>query len=123
MIDEKLNEFTRKYDAYIRPSHRMHRRARRVDFKMWSESDPDLFNTLPYDDVACVEIHMPEDRFRALLEHDDWLHRAQMRNYIKGNEAIDIVTQYERECRVRHQNPAVQDAYEKYQLLLRLCDG
>ena len=123
MIDEKLKEFSQKYNATVNRSHRMHHRVRRVDFKMWSKSDPAIFNTLPYDDVACVEIHMPEDRFRALVEHDNWLQGRYAGIGHRGTGVMEIVEQHERECRARHENSAVQDAYEKYQMLLRLCGG
>ena len=120
---KEANDFCRKYDAYIQDSNRMHRRSKRMPFQMWSESDPEIFQQIPYEQVRCVEIHMPEDRFRALLEHDDWLHTAQMSNYIKGNEAVWIVEQHERETRIRHANPSVQLAYEKYQMMLNLVDS
>jgi hypothetical protein len=64
---KEANDFCRKYDAYVANSGRMHRRAKRMPFQMWSESDPDVFQQFPYEEVRCVEIHMPEDRFRALL--------------------------------------------------------
>jgi hypothetical protein len=120
---KEANDFCRKYDAYVQDSNRMHRRSKRMPFQIWSESDPEIFQQIPYEQVKCVEIHMPEDRFRALLEHDDWLHTAHMSNYIKGNEAVWIVEQHERETRIRHANPSVQLAYEKYQMMLNLVDS
>ena len=121
---KEAKDFCRKYDAYVQDSGRMHRRSKRIDYKMWSESDPEMFfQSIPYEEVRCVEIHMPEDRFRALLEHDEWLYNSRMSNYTVGGEAIQIVKQNERETRIRHANPSVQIAYEKYQTLLRLVDS
>jgi len=120
---KEVKNFCHKYDAYVQDSSRMHRRVKRASFKMWSESDPGIFQQIPYEDIKCVEIHMPEDRFRALVEHDDWLHTAHMNNYLKGNEAVWIVEQHERETRIRHANPSVQLAYEKYQMMLNLVDS
>lgn len=122
-MNKEVNEFSYKYDAYVRESSRMHRRARRMDYKMWSESDPSMYQNIPYEDVKCVEIHMPEDRFRALLEHDEWLYNSRMSNYQVGGEAIQIVKQYERETRIRHSNPSVKLAWEKYQTMLSLVDS
>jgi hypothetical protein len=120
---KEANDFCRKYDAYVTDSGRMHRRSKRMPFQMWSESDPEVFQQFPYEEIRCVEIHMPEDRFRALLEHDEWLYNSRMSNHMVGGEAIQIVKQYERETRIRHANPSVQIAYEKYQTLLRLVDS
>ena len=118
-----IKEFCHKYDAYVQESKRMHRRSRRIDYKMWSESDPNIYQTIPYDEVKCVEIHMPEDRFRALLEYDEWLYNSRMSNHMVGGEAIQIVKQHERETRIRHSNPSIKLAWEKYQTLLRLVDS
>ena len=120
-MDKELKEFCHKYDAYVRESSRMHNRVKRASFAVWN--DPEIYNEIPYEAVRCVEVHMPEDRFRALLEHDEWLHKAQMSNYIVGNEAADIVEQHERECRIRHENPGVRLAYEKYQTMLALAES
>jgi hypothetical protein len=51
---------------------------------MWSESDPEVFQQFPYEEIKCVEIHMPEDRFRALLEHDEWLYNSRISNHMVG---------------------------------------
>jgi hypothetical protein len=128
---KEAKDFCRKYDAYVQDSSRMHRRAKRVDYKIWSESDADsfqeMFQTIPYQEVKCVEIHMPEDRFRALLEHDEWLETAgRQRGYQFANDiqrASHLVEQHNRETRIRHSNPAVQLAYEKYQMMLNLVDS
>jgi hypothetical protein len=122
-MDKETQEFCHKYDAHVGPSTRMHRRVRRTTVQMWSESDPEIFHTLPAEDVDCVEIHMPADRFRALMEHDHWLEREQRRgDGFIGNGAVRIVREYERECRIRHQHPGVQAAWEQYQIMLRLVD-
>ena len=120
-MDKELKEFCHKYDAYVRESSRMHNRVKRASFAVWN--DPEIYNEVPYEAVRCVEVHMPEDRFRALVEHDEWLYKAQMRNYIVGNEASDIVEQHERECRIRHENPSIRLAYEKYQTMLALVES
>lgn len=123
-MDKEVNNFSHKYDAYVQPSTRMHRRRSRIDYKIWSESDPYIdYKSPPYEAVKCVEIHMPEDRFRALLEHDDWLHQKSQQTYYRNDEAIHIVREHERETRIRHANPSVKLAWEKYQTLLSLVDS
>ncbi len=94
---------------------------------MWSESDPLTAYTIPYEEVKCVEIHMPEDRFRALLEHDDWVEKAGLKDNQFFNNNVsrvsNLVVEHERECRIRHENSSVRAAYEKYQTLLRMVDS
>jgi hypothetical protein len=121
-MDKEVKEFCSKYNAYVQPSSRMMRRHRRTPFSMWKE-DPEIFQNIPYEEIKCVEVHMPEDRFRALIEHDEWLYKSQMSGYIVGNEAVDIVEQHRREVRIRHENPAAKIAYEKYQMILAMVDS
>jgi hypothetical protein len=98
-----------------------------MDYKTWSESDPSIFQQIHYEDFKCVEIHMPEDRFRALLEHEDWVKHAGLHDNKFFNNNVSRVSQmivdHDRECRIRQENPAVKAAYEKYQTLLRLVDS
>jgi hypothetical protein len=39
-----------------------------------------------------------------------------------SNGAVRIAREYERECRIRHEHPGVQAAWEQYQVMLRLVD-
>lgn len=123
----EVDVFCKKYDAYVGPSSRMHRRVKRMPYQLWSESDPDIFQQIPVEDVKCVEIHMPEDRFRALLEHGDWVERAGLHDnrYFSNNvsRVSNIIVEHERECRIRQENPTVRAAYEKYQTLLALVQS
>lgn len=121
--DEQISEFCHRYEALVSPSHRMHRRVKRLDYTAFKETGPELWNRTPYHDEKCVEIHMPEDRFRALLEHDDWISKAGLQDngFFNNNvgRVAQMVVDMEKETRIRHENPAVRIAYEKYLLLLR----
>ena len=116
-----VEKFCRKYEAYVTESSRMQHRVKRSGFAEWN--DPEIYQTIPYQAVKCVEVHMPEDRFRALLEHDEWLYKMQMGTFVVGDEGAHIVRQHDRECRIRHENPSVRIAYEKYQTLLKIVDS
>lgn len=123
-MNDEIKEFCYKYNAYVCESSRMHKRLKRASFAAWN--DPEIYNEIPYEAVKCVEVHMPEDRFRALVEHDEWLYRARYNSFShtdKTSATVEIAKQYEKECRIRHENPAVQAAYEKYQNLLGLVDS
>jgi hypothetical protein len=117
-MTKDFTEFCYKYDAYVVPSTKMHRRVRRVDYKIWA-SDQNIYNNNPYEDVTCVEIHMPEDRFRALMEHDQWLEEKQHAVDLK-RDIQEIVHKLEEETRLRHQHPGLQDLWQQYQTMLNL---
>lgn len=72
-----------------------------------------------------VAIHMPEEKFHALVEHDEWVRQAGLpnNNHFHNNvmRVSNLVVEHERECQIRHENPAVKDAYEKYLTLLHLA--
>ena len=123
-MEKNLAEFCHKYDATAKPSHTKYRRIKRMDYSMWSESDPTVFNTLPCEDIEMVEIHMPMDRFRALLEHDDWISKAGLldnRHFTNNvSRVAHLIVEHDEECRLRHTNPALKKAWENYQMLLRL---
>lgn len=119
-----VNEFCHKYQAMVGQSPRTWRRSQQVPYDVWLK-DPDVFKTIECEDVPMVEITMPEDRFRALLEHDGWIERAGLENNrhftINVARVSAMVVEHEQECRIRHQHPAVQKAWEQYQIMLGLC--
>lgn len=121
-LDKEVSDFCHKYDAVIEPSRRSFRRAKRVPLDVWMK-EPDIFQQMPYEDIPTVSISMPEDRFRALLEHDDWISKAGLHDNSFFNNNVGRVAQMvvdmEKETRIRHENPAVRIAYEKYLMLLR----
>ena len=120
---KEVEEFCRKYDAQVGPSSQRRRRHRLVTMQEWVK---DPFEPMPTWDVSMVEIHMPEDRFRALLEHDHWLAHAGLHdnNHFQNNvmRVSNLIVDHERECRIRHEHPGVQAAWEQYQVMLRLVD-
>lgn len=123
-MEKDLAEFCHKYEATAEPTKMKWRRPQRVNYTMWSESDPELFNTIHYDDITLIEIRMPEDRFRALLEHDKWISNAGLRDnsHFTNNvgRVAQMIVEHDEECRLRHTNPALKKAWENYQMLLRL---
>ena len=126
-MSKAVNDFCRKYDAVVGPSSRAHRRVKRVGYDEW-QTNPDVFNQIEYQEQPMIELHMPEDRFRALLDHDDWLDIAatSISPWQSGSghhalsRAILLVDQHEHECLLRRQHPGLQELYEKYQVMLKL---
>jgi len=121
-----VEEFCRKYDARVSPSAQPWRRTKPVPFSVFKEQGMTAFENIQYQDIPMVEITMPEDRFRALMEHDHWLARAGLNGngYLQNNamRASNMVVDHERECRLRSEHSALQKAWEQYQILLRMVD-
>jgi hypothetical protein len=120
-----IEEFCRKYEARVGPSSQPWRRAKPVPYDVWRE-DPDVFKTVEHQDVPMVEITMPEDCFRALMEHDHWLANAGLHhnNHFQNNvmRVSNMIVDHERECRLRSEHVALQKAWEQYQIMLRMVD-
>ena len=118
-----VDEFCHKYQAEVGQSRRTWRRQQSVPYDVWLK-DPDVFKTIECQDVPMVEITMPEDRFRALMEHDHWLANAGLHDngHFTNNvmRVSNMVVEHERECRLRQQHPALQKAWEQYQIMLGL---
>ena len=118
-----VDEFCHKYQAEVGQSRRMWRRPQSVPYDVFMK-DPDVFKTIECQDVPMVEITMPEDRFRALMEHDHWLANAGLHDngHFTNNvmRVANMVVEHEHECRIRQQHPAVQKAWEQYQIMLGL---
>jgi hypothetical protein len=117
-----VEEFCRKYDARVGPSSQPWRRSKPVPFSVFEEQGMGAFENIQYQNIPMVEITMPEDRFRALIEHDHWLEREFRQSDISNGAVVRIVREYERECRIRHEHPGVQATWEQYQIMLRMVD-
>jgi hypothetical protein len=119
-MDKETQDFCWRYDAHVGPSARISSRHRLVTMSDWNK---DASEPAPIWDVPMVEIHMPEDRFRALMEHDHWLEYNQRAHEgFQGRDALRIARERERECRIRHEHPGVQAAWEQYQIMLSMVD-
>jgi hypothetical protein len=121
-----LKEFCYKYDAQVRPSSQQWRRHTPIPYKVFEDQGMTAFEQRTYETIPMVDITMPEDRFRALLEYNKWIERAGLQNnqHFQNNvmRVSQMVVDHERECRLRQQHAAVQKAWEQYQILLGMVD-
>lgn len=122
-MNQQLQKFCDKYQATVRPSQQRHRRTYPLRMSQYLNQHVDVMNepVMDYHEVGMVDITMPEDRFRALMEHDQWLNQGQMRHTYAGAAAVAIVQEREQECLIRQSHEAVRLAWEQYQLLLNLA--
>lgn len=127
-MEEQIKTFCYYYNATVGPSNKQWRRPK-LSKPTW---DPlaskskfeDLYGTFEYEDVPMVEIQMPVDRFNHLVEMRDQWNKTIQRSYHTNDVSNTLWSQYEKESRLRHQYPALQNLWEQYQAMLALVgDG
>lgn len=112
-------DFEKFYDADVRKSSQQRYRAttKPADYSL-NDFPGDLVN---YEAIDMVEIHMPEDRFRALLEIEEKVKSIlNVRTYTDVHPADRVWNDYQEQVRIRNESFAAQNAYEKYLSLLYL---
>ena len=97
--NKSLKKFCQSFDAHVEPSERRFARSKRLDYT--DLKDPNVYYTT--ETINSVAIHIPEDRI------DDFISIVDEHKYI--------------EMEIRNSVPAVKLAYERYQLLLKMCGG
>jgi hypothetical protein len=123
MVMTTEQEFFKKFDMQVYQSSR---KLRRVP-NMWqhtnawniSISDNAMYqhNTIPIEEVECVEVLMPKDRLNSIIEYINYCERSVE----KHETDRQLIARYERDRIVRMKNPAVEKAYQKYVMLLELA--
>jgi len=64
-----------------------------------------------------VEINMPQDRFRDLVEKERWTSKVEQEaHYYKKRYMQEV-----EDDKIRNRNPSVKKAWEQYQMLLELA--
>lgn len=119
---DSLRNFCQHYEAYVGPLPKRYRRPALVKPNWDAESDY-YTQQMTYEEIPMVEIQMPEDRFRHLVEMRDEWERTINRGFHTNSAAIEIWRQFEKESKLRHQHPALQDLWEQYQSMLALVNN
>jgi hypothetical protein len=119
----KDEEFFRRFDMQVWPSNRKMRRIPNMyqHTKAWNYtvSDPTAYQhqTFPIEEIDCVEVLMPKDRLDSLIGFV-----TDAEGHYKTYEAERrLMASYDHDRVVRLNNPAVEKAYQKYQILLELA--
>lgn len=110
--------FINRYESYISDSTKYRTRvARPFNANCYRPSDAIDYVDVYSHEEPLVEIHMPRKSFSRLVERDEYYTELERnRGY---NEMI--VNKLRADERVRDDNPAVQQAYMKYLMLLELA--
>jgi hypothetical protein len=116
-------EFFRKFDMQVYPSLRKLRRIPNMwqhinawDYRV-SDAAAYQYQTVPIEEVDCVEVLMPKDRLEHLVAY---VQETEEEN-AKTRTDRQLMYRYEQDRAVRLNNPAVEKAYQKYVMLLELA--
>lgn len=114
-MNQKLNNFCRKYECRIKDTGQYQARINRHMF-----NDPYIdikYSEMNKEKVYSIEIS--ESRLETLLEMEDTFFNM---HHPHGRALYDILLEKEREEKtLRKQSPAVQKAYEQYMIMLGLA--
>ena len=119
----KEAEFFKKFDMQVQPSHRKLRRIpnmwQHTNAWNYSISDSAMYQhqSFPIEEVDCVDILMPEDRLKHII---DYINQCE-RQVDQAETDRHLMYRYEQDRVVRLNNPAVEKAYQKYVMLLELA--
>lgn len=119
---DEVEHFKNKYHAHIQTGHRRYAKPKRISMDPLSPSHEPF--DLVFETEYGVQIDMSQRDFEHLVHMEKHFYDTMERSgpYI-GGHAKYIVEQWEREERIRNDNPAVAKAYEKYLNLLSMVDS
>jgi hypothetical protein len=123
-MSEELENFKVKYHARVQEGTRRYAVPKRMSIDPLSP-DKDMPWDLDVEYESSVQIDMSKRDFETLIGMEAYF-ESQLRDRDWENfsgHAKSIVDKYEREVRIRNNNPAAKLAYEKYQTVLRMVDS
>jgi hypothetical protein len=114
----QLSKFAHKFDMEVRTGMRTRRRIKPQPLPSFqSMSDCSISHQMYAHDVPCYEITIPEDSFEYMVNAFTGLEHTVNNDQL----ARDILKSLRADERVRQDNPAVQQAYMKYIMLLEIA--
>lgn len=115
--DREINSFLRQYEASAGLGHKRYYRRQPMRYQDWLADGANIPFHQEVETEPMVEINVPQHQFRRLVERE-----AEFQDLIRGNEhANRVLQQHRSDEHVRDNNPAVQNAYKKYLMLLELA--
>jgi hypothetical protein len=123
-MSDELENFKSKYHAHVQEGTRRYAVPKRMSIDPLS-TDKDMSWDLDFEYESSVQIDMSKRDFETLIGMEAYF-ESQLRDRDWENfsgYAKSIVDKYEREVRIRNNNPAAKIAYAKYQTVLRMVDS
>ena len=117
-MSDELEHFKNKYRAIVTEGRRRYTIPK--PFKVWNDANFDE----PFEVENGVQIDMSQRDFDHLVHMEKKFYDTMERSgpYV-GDHAKHIVEQWDREERIRGENPAAKKAYEKYLNILHMVDS
>ena len=116
--EDQVKQFCSKYQAQAGLSRdKVYAKRLPVRYQDWlSQGSGIPFEQEVYREPM-VEINMPQDKFRDLVERDRWVGQMEAEaRYYKERYMQEV-----EDDKIRHRNPTVKKAWEQYQMLLELA--
>ncbi len=116
--EDQVKQFCNKYQAQAELSrNKVCAKRLPVRYQDWLDQG----GGIPFDQEVyrepMVEINMPQDKFRDLVEADRWYGQMEAEaRYYKERYMQEV-----EDDKIRHRNPTVKKAWEQYQMLLELA--
>lgn len=116
--EDQVKQFCSKYQAEASLSkHKLYAKRLPIRYQDWLDQGA----SIPFDQEVyrepMVEINMPQDKFRDLVEADRWTGQMEAEaRYYKERYMQEV-----EDDKIRHRNHAVKKAWEQYQMLLELA--
>ncbi len=116
--DREVHQFLHIYEAQAGlSSHKLYYKRRPLRYTDWLADGSPIPFEHEVDREPMVEMYMPQDKFRRLVEREQ-----EFRDLVNRNQDMfDKIQQDRADDAVRRSNPAVATAYEKYRMLLELA--
>lgn len=116
--DREVRSFLSKYEARADLSRDMqYYRRQPIQYRDWlSDGAPMPFHQ-EVEREPMVEVNLPQHQFRRLVERE-----GEYQDMINRNQHLfDMINDQRAEERVRRENPAVEQAWQRYRLLLEIA--
>src|SRR6056297_2530405 len=120
---DNTEAFKKRYQAVVKQSPYRISKIKDHDYNYNWVDHLSLDDKLEFEYEQMIAVHLPQNRFRELVETEERFYKRLNENQILGGTASAIVRQAERELHIRNDNPAVKAAYEKYLHLLGLVES
>lgn len=119
-MEKEIDRFCRNYEAEVKADPRPHMRYPKTNY--WEFPNRADVMKISYETytVPRIQISMPEDRFRVLLEMEERIDKMMDDSKYERDWILTMMEKERKESIIRQTNPAVKKAYENYSLLLNM---
>lgn len=112
------DRFKKKYQVHVEKSKKHYRhKSPPISYRDWYSSGGNIPFNVEYEREPLLKVYISEEHYQALVAREQYLETVEDEN----KKLTRIREDQFQEAMIRNRNPAVKKAYEKYQMLLKLC--